>query len=323
VKLPRRKFLGLAAGAAALPALPRIGRAQAFPSRPVRLILGYGPGGSPDIVARLVSQRLSERLGQPIVIENRPGAGSNIGTEAVVKAPADGYTLLYVTTANAINASLYARLNFNFIRDVAPIAGLIHVPNLVSTTPSLPVTTIAELIAYAKANPGKLNFGSPGGAVQLAGELFKMMAGVDIVHVPYTNQTQAVTDLVAGRMQISFDLMPLTIEFVKTGKARGLAVATKARSAALPEIPTVAETVAGYESSAWHGIGAPKGTSSEIIENLNREINACLADPTIRTRLAELGAETIVGSPGDFGNLIVEETDKWAKVVTFAGIKPE
>jgi tripartite-type tricarboxylate transporter receptor subunit TctC len=322
MKLHRRTILHLAAGAAALPALSRIATAQAFPARPLRLILGYGPGNAPDIVARLIGQWLSERLGQPIVIDNRPGAGSNIGTEAVVRAPADGYTLLYVTTANATNATLYERLNFDFIRDTTPVAGVIRVPNLVTVNPDLPVKTVPELVAYAKANPGKLNFGAAnGGTVQLSGELFKMMPGVNIVHVPYRNQAQAATDLIAGQMQVSFDVMPTTIEYVRAGKLRALAVTTAKRSEALPDVPAVAEFVAGYEASSWHGIAAPRSTPTEIVEKLNREINAALADSRLKARLADLGSAPMPMSPRDFGNFIAEETDKWAKVIKFAGAK--
>jgi tripartite-type tricarboxylate transporter receptor subunit TctC len=322
MKLPRRTFLHLAAGAAALPALSRIASAQAYPSRPVRLILGYAPGSAPDIVARLIGQWLSERLGQQFVIENRPGAGSNIGTEAVVRAAPDGYTLLYVTTANAVSATLFEKLNFNFIRDIAPVAGTIRVPNLVAVNLSLPVKTIPELVAYAKASPGKLNFGAPnGGTVQLSGELFKMMSGVNIVHVPYTNQMQAVTDLLAGQMQVSFDVMPTIIEFVRTGKLRALAVTTTARSPALPDIPTVGDFVSGYEASSWHGVGAPKNTPAEIVETLNKEINAGLADPKLKARFADLGGVPMPTTPADFGKLIADETEKWGKVVKFSGAK--
>jgi tripartite-type tricarboxylate transporter receptor subunit TctC len=324
MKFPRRTFLHLAAGAAALPTVSCVARAQAYPARPVRLILGYAPGNAPDIVARLMGQWLSERLGQQFIIENRTGAGSNIGTEAVVRAAPDGYTLLYVTTANAVSATLFDKLNFNFIRDIAPVAGTIRVPNLVTVNPSLPVKTIAELVAYAKASPGKLNFGAPnGGTIQLSGELFKMMSDVNIVHVPYTNQTQAVTDLLAGHMQVSFDVMPTTIEFVRTGKLRALAVTTAARSPALPDIPTVSDFVSGYESSSWHGVGVPKNTPAEIVEKLNKEINAGLADSKIKTRIADLGGVPMPMTPAGFGQFIAEETEKWSKVVKFAGAKAE
>jgi tripartite-type tricarboxylate transporter receptor subunit TctC len=324
MKLPRRKFLHLAAGAAALPAVSRFAWAQAYPTRPVRLILGYAPGNAPDIVARLIGQWLSERLGQPFIIENRPGAGTNIGTDAVVRASPDGYTLLYVTTANASNATLFENLKFNFMRDIAPVAGIIRVPNLVSVNLSLPVNTIPQLIAYAKANPGKLNFGAPkGGTVQLSGELFKMMSGVNIVHVAYSNQMQAVTDLFVDRIQVSFDVMLTTIEYARTSKLRALAVTTATRSPALPDIPTVGDFVPGYEASSWHGVGAPKGTPAEIVEKLNREINAVLTDPKLKARLADLGGVPMPMTPPEFGKFIADETEKWAKVIKFAGIKPE
>ncbi len=322
MKVFRRKFLHLAASAAALPFVSRIARAESYPTRPVHMILGYGAGNAPDIVSRLIAQWLSERLGQPFVIDNRPGAGSNIGTEAAVRATPDGYTLLYSTTANATNASLYDNLSFNFIHDIAPIAEVIRVPNLVAVNPSLPFSTIPELIAFAKANPGILNFGAAnGGTVQLSGELFKMMAGIDIVHVPYRNQAQAATDLIAGRMQVSFDVMPTTIGYVRAGKIRALAVTTAVRSGALPQIPTVGEFVPGYEASSWHGIGAPRGTPAEIIEKLNKEINAGLLDPKLKERLADIGGMPLGGSPVDFGKLIAEDTEKWAKVIKFCGAK--
>ena len=324
MKLPRRQFLHLAAGAAALTAVSQITEAQAYPARPVRLILGYAPGNAPDIVARLIGQWLSERLGQPFIIENRPGAGTNIGTDAVVRASPDGYTLLYVTTANASNATLFENLKFNFMRDIAPVAGIIRVPNLVSVNLSLPVKTIPQLIAYAKANPEKLNFGSSkGGTVHLSGELFKMMSGVNIVHVAYSNQMQAVTDLFVDRIQVSFDVMPTTIEYARTSKLRALAVTTTTRSPALPDIPTVGDFVPGYEASSWHGVGAPKDTPAEIVEKLNREINAVLTDPKLKARLAELGGVPMPMTPPEFGKFIGDETEKWAKVIKFAGIKPE
>ena len=324
MKLPRRNFLHLAGGAAALPALAGIARAQTYPSRPVRLILGYAPGNAPDIVARLIGQWLSERLRQPFIIENRPGAGTNIGTDAVVRASPDGYTLLYVTTANASNATLFENLKFNFMRDIAPVAGIIRVPNLVSVNLSLPIKTIPQLIAYAKANPGTLNFGAPkGGTVQLSGELFKMMSGVNIVHVAYSNQMQAVTDLFVDRIQVSFDVMPTTIEYARTSKLRALAVTTATRSPALPDIPTVGDFVPGYEASSWHGVGVPKDTPAEIVEKLNREINAVLTDPKLKARLADLGGVPMPMTPPEFGKFIADETEKWAKVIKFAGIKPE
>jgi tripartite-type tricarboxylate transporter receptor subunit TctC len=324
MKLPRRRFLHLAAGAAALPAVSPSAWAQAYPTRPVRLILGYAAGGAPDIVARLIGQWLSERLGQQFIIDNRPGAGSNIGTEAAVRAPPDGYTILYVTTANAISASVFQKLSFNFIRDIAPVAGIIRIPNLVSVNPSLPIKTIPQLIADAKANPGKLNFGAPTATTpQLSGELFNMMTGVSIVHVPYRNQTQAVTDQIAGQIQIGFDAMPTTIEHAKAGKLRALAVTTATRSPALPDVPTVGDFVPGYEASSWHGIGVPKNTPAEIADKLNREINAALADPKMQAQLAELGGTVLSGSPADFGKLVADEAGKWGKVAKFAGIKPE
>ena len=322
MRLPRRKFLRLAGSAAVLPVASGIAQAQAYPSRPIHLILGYAPGNAPDIVARLIGQKLSERLGQPVVIDNQPGAGSNRGTMSVVRAAPDGYTLLYVTTANATNTTLYANLDFSFIRDIAPVAGVIHVPNLVAVTPSLPIKTIPELVAYAKANPGKLNCGAPnGGTVQLTGELFKMMTGVNIVHVPYTVQAQAINDLIAGRMQVSFDVMPSTIQFVRAGKICALAVTTATRSGALPDIPTVGESIPGYEASSWHGVGAPRNTPAEIVQKLNKEINAILDDPQMKARLASLGGTPMTMSPPGFGKFIADETQKWAKVIKFAGVK--
>jgi len=322
MKLIRRKFLSLAASAGALGALARRAWADAYPSRPVHLILGYAPGAAPDIVCRLIGQWLSERLGQPFVVENRPGAGSNLGTEAVVRAAADGYTLLYTTTANATNATLYEHLNFNFLRDTAPVGGTIRVPNLVTVNPSLPIATIPQLIEAAKANPGSLNFGAAnGGTVQLSGELFKMMAGVNIVHVPYRSQAQAATDLMAGRLQVSFDVMPTTIGYVRAGKLRALAVTTATRSPVLPDVPAVAEFVPGYEASSWHGIVAPKNTPATIIATLNKALNAILDEPETTSRLADLGGTPMPLTPSDFGAFIAAETDKWAKVIKFAGAK--
>ncbi len=322
MNLPRRRFLQLSAAAATLPAAPRLARAQAYPSRPIRLVLGYAPGGAPDIVARLIGQWLSERLGQPVVIENRPGAASNIGAEAVVRAAPDGYSLLYVTTANAINATLYPNMSFNFIRDIAPVAGVIRVPNMVSTNLTIPVKTIPELIAFAKARPGQLNFGGPtGGTILLSGALFNMMTGTNIVHVPYTNQAQAITDLVAGQMQISFDIMPTMVQYAKTGKVHALAVTTASRSPTLPELPSVAEFVPGYDASSWHGLGVPKSTPPDIVERLNTEIGAALNDPKFTERLAGLGGVPMPMSPAEFGKFVAQETDKWAKVIKFAGMK--
>ena len=325
MKLPRREFLHLAAGIAALPTLSRTARAEGYPTRPVRLVVGFAPGGGNDITARLVGQWLSEHLGQPIVIENRPGAATNIATEAVVNAAPDGYTLLFVPPTAAINATLYEKLNFNFIRDFAPIAGIIRIPDVMVVNPSVPARTVREFIAYAKANPGKINFASPGigTTVHLSGELFKMMTGVDMVHVAYKGSAPSLTDLIGGQVQVSFATMPAAIEFVRTGKLRALAVTTATRSAALPDVPTVGEFVPGYEVSSWYGISARKGTPAEFIDKINKEINAGLADATMKGRLADLGGTTIAGSPDDFGKLVSDETEKWAKVIRAANIKPE
>jgi tripartite-type tricarboxylate transporter receptor subunit TctC len=325
MNLPRRRFLHLAAGAAALSAVSRVARAQAYPTRPVRIIVGFAPGGTADIVARLIAQWLSERLGQPFVVENRTGAATNIATEVVVRAPADGYTLLFVTTSNAINATLYEKLNFNFMRDIAPVAGVTRVPNVFVVNPSVPATTVPEFIAYAKANAGKLSMasGGIGSTGHVSGELFKMMTGLNIEHVPYRGGAPALTDLLAGQVQVYFSPMPAAIEYIRAGKLRALAVTTAARSEALAEIPTLGEFVPGYEASAWEGIGAPKNTSAEIVEKLNREINAGLADPKMKARLADLGATVLPGTPADFGKLIADETEKWGKVVKFAGLKAD
>jgi tripartite-type tricarboxylate transporter receptor subunit TctC len=325
MKLPRRQFLHLAAGAVALPALGRMGQAQSYPSRPVRWVVSFPPAGPSDILARLIGQYLSERLGQPFVIENRPGAGGNIGTEAVVRAPADGHTLLLVMPPNAINATLYDNLNFDFIRDIAPVASIIRAPNVMEINPSVPARTVAEFIAYAKANPGKINMASGGNGTSqhVAGELFKMMTGVDMVHVPYRGSPLALIDLIAGQVQVMFDPLPSSIEHIRAGKLRALAVTTAMRSNALPEVPTIADTVPGYEASGWFGVGVPRNTPSEIVDKLNREVNAALSDPRIKARLADLGGTVAPGSPADFGKLIADETEKWAKVIKFAGIKPE
>jgi tripartite-type tricarboxylate transporter receptor subunit TctC len=325
VKLPRRAFLHLAAGAAALPAVSRISCAQAYPSRPMRIIVGFAPGGGNDIAARLIAHWLSERLGQQFIVENRPGAGSNIATEAVVRAPADGYALLLVAVANATNATLYDNLNFNFIRDIAPVAGLLRVPNVVEVNPSVAAQTLSEFIADTKANPGKVNMGSggSGGPVHMTGELFNMMAGLKMLHVPYRGEALALTDLIGGQVQVVFGSVPASIQHIRAGKIRALAVTTSTRSELLPDLPTVADFVPGYESSTWYGIGAPKRTPAEIIERLNVEINAALSDPRLRARLADLGGTAIGGSPADFGRLIAADTVKWAKVVKFANIKPE
>jgi len=325
MKFPRRQFLQLLGAAVALPAVPCIAIAQAYPSRPVRLIIGYPPGGSADITARLIAQWLSERLGQPFVIENRPGAGTNLATEAAVRAAPDGYTLFLVAPANAINATLYEKLNFNFLRDITPVAGLIRFPNVVVVNPSVPVKTIPEFIAYAKAHPGKLNMASSGNGstIHMSGELFKMMTGVDLVHVPYRGGAPALTDLLGGQVQVMFDNLPTSAEYVKSGKLRGLAVTSTERSEVLPDLPTVNESVPGYEASAWYGLGVPKETPVEIIDKLNKAVNAILADPASKARFAELGASLIPGSPADFGKFVAEETGKWAKVVKFCGAKAD
>jgi tripartite-type tricarboxylate transporter receptor subunit TctC len=321
----RRTFIRLAAGAAVLPTVPQIAHAQSYPNRPVRLVVGFAPGGGNDITARLMGQWLSERLGQPFVIENRPGAGTNVATEAVVNAGPDGYTILFVAPSAAINATLYEKLNFNFIRDLAPIAGIMRIPNVMVVNPSVPARTVPEFIAYAKANPGKINVASPGvgTSVHLSAELFKMMAGVDMVHVAYKGSAPSLTDLLGGQVQVSFATMPASIEFIRAGKLRALAVTTATRSPALPEVPSVGEFVPGYEVSTWYGLCARMGTPTEVIDKINKEINAGLADPTIKARLADLGGVTIAGSPGDFGRLIADETEKWAKVIRAANIKPE
>jgi tripartite-type tricarboxylate transporter receptor subunit TctC len=325
MKLPRRTFLHLAAGAAALPALSRVARAQAYPSRPVRLIVSIAPGGGSDITARLIGQWLSERLGQPFIIDNRPGGGGNIGTEAVVRAPADGYTLLMVSTTHATNAALYDKLNFDLIRDIAPIAGVFRGAFVMVVHPSVPARSVSEFIAYAKANAGKVNMASSGtgAAAHLAGELFKMMAGIDMVHVPYRGGGPALTDLIAGQVQVYFATTVASIEYIRAGRLRALAVTTATRSDALPDIPTVGEFVPGYEASYWAGIGAPKATPAEIVEKLNKEINAGLADPKIKARLPDLGGDVLALSPADFGKLIADETEKWRKVIRTANIKPE
>jgi tripartite-type tricarboxylate transporter receptor subunit TctC len=325
VKLARRQFLYLATGAAALPVVSRSARAQAYPTRPVRIIVPYAPGGAPDIIARLIGPWLSARLGQPFVIENRPGGGNNIGTEAVVRAPPDGYTLLLVSTTNAINATLYDKLNFVFLRDIAAVAGISSLPLVMVVNPSVPAKTVPEFTAYAKANPGKINLGSPGIGTppHVAGELFKMMAGVDLVHVPYRGGGAVMTDLLGGQVQVLFGSTSLTIEHIRAGKLRPLAVTTATRWEGLPDIPTVNDFVSGYEASAVFGLGAPRNTPAEIIDTLNKEINAALADPKMKARLADLGGTVLAGSPADFGKLIAEETEKWGKVVKFSGAKPE
>ena len=296
-----------------------------YPTRPVRWIVGYAPAGATDILARLIGQRLSERLGQQFVIENRSGAASNLATETVVNAPPDGHTLLLVNPANAINATLYDRLNFNFLRDITPVAGFIRVPNVMEVNPGVPARTVPEFIAYAKANPGKVNMasGGAGTSVHMSGELFKMMTGVNMVHVPYRGAAPAVMDLIAGQVQIVFDNMPGSIEHIRAGKLRPLAVTTTQRSPVLPAVPVVADFVPGFEASAWFGMGVPKGTPAEIVDKLNSEVNAALADPKIKARLLDMGGMLIPSTPADFGKLLAEETEKWAKVVKFSGAKPE
>lgn len=322
MRASRRQFVSLAAAAAALPTVRGQAQAENYPARPVRLVLGYAPGTAPDIVCRLAGQWLSERLGRPFVPDNRPGAGSNIGTEIVIHAPADGYTLLYATTANATNATLYEHLTFNYIADIAPVCGLIRVPNLVTVNPSLPVKSIPELIDFAKAHPGTLNFGAAnGGTVQLSGELFKMMTGVNIVHVPYRSQSQAATDLMAGQLQVSFDVMPTTISYVQAGKLRALAVTTATRSPALPDVPTVAQSVPGYEASSWHGLGAPRKTPDQVVDTLSKAVAAILDEPQTQERLSRVGATAMPMPPSAFGEFIAAETIKWAKVIKFAGAK--
>jgi tripartite-type tricarboxylate transporter receptor subunit TctC len=325
MRLARRRFLRLAAVVTALPAVSRIATAQGYPTRPVRLVVGFPAGGSADIVARLIGQWLSDRLGQPFVIENRPGAGSNIGTEAVVRAQPDGYTLLMVSAANVTNAALYDSLNFNFIRDIAPVAFIDRVANVLEVNPSVPARTVPEFIAYAKANPGKINMasGGVGSSQHVAGELFKMMTGADLMHVPYRGVAPALTDLLGGQVQVLFDTVPASIPHIRAGKLRALAVTTATRSQALPDVPTVGDYVPGYEASSIHGIGAPRGTPADIIEVINKEVNAALADPGFQARIADLGGIVLAGSPADFGRIIAEETEKWAKVVKFSGAKAE
>jgi tripartite-type tricarboxylate transporter receptor subunit TctC len=325
MKLPRRKFLHLATGAVALPVVARVARAQTYPSRPVRIVVGFAAGGPADIIARLIGQWLSERLGQPVIIENRTGAATNIAAEAVVRAPADGYTVLFVTTTNAINATLYEKLSFNLTRDIVPVASLIRAPSVLEVNPSVPIKTVPEFIAYARANPGKLTIASAGIGTpsHVFSELFKFMTAVDLLHVPYRGAAPALADLLAGQVQVLFDPMPNPIEYIKAGKVRPLAITSATRSEVLPDLPTMGEFVPGYEASFIFGIGAPKNTPAEIVDKLNKEINAALADPKIKARLADMGGAVFSGSPADFGKLIADETEKWAKVIKFAGIKPE
>jgi tripartite-type tricarboxylate transporter receptor subunit TctC len=325
MKLPRRNFLRLAAGAAALPAVSRLARAQDYPTRPVRILVGFAPGGGVDIMARLIGQWLSERLGQPFVIENRPVAGTNITTQVVVSAPPDGYTLLLVNAANAINATFYGNLNFSFLRDIAPVAGIMRVPSVMVVNPSVPAKTIPEFIAYAKANPGKINMasGGIGGPSHVSGELFNMMAGVSMVHVPYRGAGPALVDLLGGQVQVLFNSPPASIEYIKAGALRALAVTTATRAKALPDIPTVGEFVPGYEASQWYGVGVPKDTPTEIVDKLNKEINAGLADAKMNVRLADLGGTVLAGSPADFAKLIADETEKWGNVIRALNIKAD
>jgi tripartite-type tricarboxylate transporter receptor subunit TctC len=325
MKLSRRQCLRVVAGAAVLPALSRIVRAQAYPTRPVRLVVGFPPGQTADLIARLMGHWLTERLGQPVIIDNRPGASSNIATESVVRSPADGYTLLSVNSSNLINATLYDKLPYNFLRDIDPIASFSRVALVMVVNPSFPARTVPEFIAYAKANPGKINMasGGTGNSTHVTGELFKMMAGVNLLHVPYRGSPPALTDLIGERVQVMFDLLSSSVEYVRSGRLRALAVTTAARLEALPDIPTIGEFVPGYEASALGGVGAPKGTPAEIIEKLNSEINAGLADPKMKSRFADLGLAPLWLSVADFAKLVIDETEKWGKVVKFANIKPE
>jgi tripartite-type tricarboxylate transporter receptor subunit TctC len=325
MKLPRRQFLNLTAGAAALLAASRIAWAQAYPARPVRIIVGFPAGGPTDIVARVMAQWLSERLGHQFVVENRAGAASNIGTEAALRAPPDGYTLLQVTSSNAVNATFYENLSFDFINDIAPVGAIIRVPFVMEVNPSVPARTVPEFIAYAKANPGRINMasGGTGTSIHIAGELFKMMAGVNLVHVPYRGSAPALTDMIGGQVHVMFDVLTSSIGHIRSGALRALAVTTATRSQVLPNLPTVGDFLPGYEASAWYGIAAPRNTPSHILDKLNTEMNAGLADAAVRARLAELGGTVIPGSPADFGKLVADEIDKWGKVVKFSGAKPE
>ena len=325
MKLSRRRFQQLMAGVLALPAVSRAARAQVYPQRPVHIMVGYAPGGGNDIAARLIGQWLSERLGQPFVIENRPGAAGNIATEAVVRAPADGHTLLLSSLANATNATLYDKLDFNFIRDIAPVGGIFRVPNVMLVNPAFPANTVPEFITYAKANPDKVNMGSgpTGGPVHMTGALFNMMSGLKMQHVPYRGEAPALIDLIAGQVQVVFGSLPASIQHLRAGKLRALGVTTTTRAEALPDVPVLADFVPGYEASTWYGIGAPKNTPAHVILRLNSEINAGLGDPVLRTRLAELGGIAIAGSPGDLGKIVAEDTEKWGKVILAANIKPE
>jgi tripartite-type tricarboxylate transporter receptor subunit TctC len=325
MKLPRRRFLHLAAGAAALPAVSRIARAQTYPTRPVRIVVGFAAGGQNDVVARLMGQWLAERLGQPFVVENRPGAGGNVGTEAVVRAPPDGHTLVMIAPSSTINVTLYDKLNFNFIRDIAPVATITRQAQVMVVNPSFPAKTVPEFIAYAKANPRKLNMASAGTGTgqHLTGELFKLMAGINMLHVPYRGGAPAITDLIAGQVQVMFTSPPGMIEYITAGKLRALAVTTATRSEALPDVPPMGDFVPGFEATTWFGVGAPMNTPAEIVNKLNKEINAALADPRMKARISDMGAAPFISSPAEFGKLLADETEKWAKVIRAANIKPE
>jgi len=325
MKLFRRNFLHLAAGAAALPVASRFAFAQGYPSRPVRMIVPFGPAGTTDIVARLIGQWLSEHLGQQFVVENRPGGAGNIGTEAVVRAPADGCTLLMIDVSPAINATLFDKLNFNFVRDIAPVANIVRVPNVMVVNPAFPAKTVPEFIAHAKANPGKISLASAGIGTpnHMSGEVFKMMAGIDLVHVPYRGGGPAIADLLGGQVDVTFAVVTTAIEYIRAGKLRALAVTSATRQKALPDIPTVADFLPGYEASGWFGLFAPRNTPAEIIDKLNKEINAALADPKVKARLADLGGTVVPGSTADFGKLVVDDKEKWAKVIRAANIKAE
>jgi len=325
MNVPRRQFLQLTAGAAALPAFARDALAQSYPSRPVRWIVGFATGGGNDIVARLMGQWLSERLGQPFIVDNRPGGGANIATEAVVNAAPDGYTLLMAGIPNATNAALYPNLKFNFMREIMPVVGILRIPNVMVVHPAFPAKTLPEFLSFAKANPGKINMASPGtgSGGHLSGELFKLMAGVNLVHVPFRGNGPALTALIGGQVDVLFPSPPSSIEHIRAGQLRGLAVTSAARSAALPDLPTIAEFVPGYEMTAWFGVGVPKGTPADIIDRLNREINSGLSDPKLQARFVSEAGTVIGGSPADFGKLIADETEKWAKVIAATNMKPE
>ena len=325
MKLSRRRVLRLAGAAVALPAVSRIASAQAYPSRPIRVVIGYTPAGSADITARLMGQWMSERLGQTVVVENRPGAGTNLATETVVRAPADGYTLLLVAPANAINATLFDKLNHNYLRDIVPVAGINRFANVMEVNPAVPAKTVPEFIAYAKANPGKLSMASSGAGstIHMSGELFKMMTGIQMTHVPYRGSAPALTDMISGQVQVMFDNIPTSIQHIRAGKLRALAVTSTARSELLPDIPIVADYLPGYEASAWYGFGAPRGTPPDIIEKLNKTVNDILANPAVKAKFADMGATLIMSSPADFGKYVAAETEKWGKVVKFAGVKPD